>query len=127
MSFYQEVVGLEMVNDARDRGYVFLVDPLLWGDGSRSGPMLEIVDANMFKREAGLVRKFGACLNDISFLVEDVDIAFEELVSKGVELEVEPMDIGPTRVTFVKDPNGVSIELELSIWDEQITAWRKCW
>jgi lactoylglutathione lyase len=56
------------------------------------------------------VRHFGA--DHFGLRVADVDATVAELRRRGVRIEVEPWDFGPTmRIAFVKGPDEVRIEL----------------
>jgi catechol 2,3-dioxygenase-like lactoylglutathione lyase family enzyme len=50
-------------------------------------------------------------VQNIAFLVPNVDQAVAALTGKGVKTIVEPKSIGTVRYAFVEDPNGVRIEL----------------
>ena len=55
-------------------------------------------------------RHFGA--DHFGLRVVDVDATVAELCRRGVQIEVEPWDFGPTmRIAFVKGPDDVRIEL----------------
>ena len=55
-------------------------------------------------------RHFGA--DHFGLRVPDVDATVAELRRRGVRIEVEPWDFGPTlRIAFVKGPDDVRIEL----------------
>jgi glyoxylase I family protein len=43
--------------------------------------------------------------------VEDMDKAVEYLKSKGVEISVPPVSLGPSKRGEIKDPDGIVIEL----------------
>ena len=43
--------------------------------------------------------------------VEDMDKAVEYLKSKGVEISMAPVSLGPSKRAEIKDPDGLSIEL----------------
>jgi lactoylglutathione lyase len=51
-------------------------------------------------------------VDHLAFVVEDVDAAVAELRSLGVEVAMEPFNEGGSRLAFVKDPDGIWIELE---------------
>ena len=57
----------------------------------------------------------GDCLGHLAFIVGDVDSKVEELRKKGVEVTTEPFTFSQAgleeRLAFVKDPDGISIEL----------------
>jgi lactoylglutathione lyase len=50
-------------------------------------------------------------LDHLAFDVEDVDKALAQLKAQGVEVAMEPFDEGEGRLAFVKDPDGIWIEL----------------
>jgi catechol 2,3-dioxygenase-like lactoylglutathione lyase family enzyme len=55
-------------------------------------------------------RHFGA--DHFGLRVLDVDATVAELRRRGVRIEVEPWDFGPTlRIAFVKGPDDVRVEL----------------
>ncbi len=51
-------------------------------------------------------------LAHIALEVDDVDAVYQDLVSKGVQFHVHPMDAGHgIRLAFFRDPDGLEIEL----------------
>jgi len=124
--FYRHHLRMETFYERREHDIIFLADPALIKDKSRSCPALELIGPKCHNdRNSPFLRRFGPYLDHISFLVDDVDAAHAELLSKGVKFDIEPMDFPPNRIAFFRDPNGISIELELGLWDERIEAWRK--
>jgi len=57
----------------------------------------------------------GDHLGHLAFIVGDVDATVEELRKKGVEIVMEPFTFSQAgseeRLAFVKDPDGISVEL----------------
>ena len=53
----------------------------------------------------------GEDLDHLSFDVQDLDATVKELKREGVEVIVEPYAIGGWAEAYVKDPNGIWIEL----------------
>jgi lactoylglutathione lyase len=55
----------------------------------------------------------GDQLDHLAFGVEDIPLSVESLRGKGVEIAKEPYSLGPgsSRIAFIKDPNGIWIEL----------------
>jgi catechol 2,3-dioxygenase-like lactoylglutathione lyase family enzyme len=47
----------------------------------------------------------------IALHVDDVDVAYAELVSKNIPITVEPMNFKEIRICFFKDPDGNLLEL----------------
>ncbi len=56
--------------------------------------------------------KNGDEVDHLAFEVTDVDEAVSELRNEGVEVALEPFNEGNSRLAFVKDPDGIWIELE---------------
>jgi len=50
-------------------------------------------------------------IQNVAFLVPNVDDAVAVLKTKGVKTRIEPRSIGSVRYAFVEDPNGAQIEL----------------
>jgi len=50
-------------------------------------------------------------LDHLAFDVDDVDRALADLKEQGVEVAMQPFDEGEGRLAFVKDPDGIWIEL----------------
>lgn len=111
LRFYTEVLGMRIV-DKRERtppteGEVVTLkspdgDQLLelnwYAEGSRFGPPY----VN------------GEELDHLGFEVDDLDKAVAELAGKDVEVVIRPGEIGGWygwREAFVKDPNGIWVEL----------------
>ncbi len=107
--FYTQVFGMQVTDPRQktpqtDGDVVILKSPagdqlleLNWyAEGSRFGPPY----VN------------GEDLDHIAFDVDDLDAAVAELSGKGVEVVIRPGEIGGGwREAFVKDPNGIWIEL----------------
>ncbi len=53
----------------------------------------------------------GDQLDHIAFSVENMDEFVESMKSRGVEIAKEPYMLGTTRISFIKDPNGIWIEI----------------
>ena len=47
----------------------------------------------------------------VAFDVDDMDVAVEELTSKGVVFEGPPAFMGPNRLVFFRDPDGAPLQL----------------
>ncbi|MDD6310505.1 MAG: VOC family protein [Firmicutes bacterium] len=98
IKFYQEIVGLTIVNEIKGKGphdITFLAN----GEGETC---IEIID----DKEAG----FAVNAISVGFEAADVDAYREELVAKGIPCS--PM-IAPnpfTKFFFTKDPNGLDIQ-----------------
>jgi lactoylglutathione lyase len=115
-SFYNRVFGMRTVYDHRDLGYILVVDPVLEADSSREAPTLEIMGPEAeYEREQAFLAEHGPGLDHLCFVVEDVDAAYRDLLARGVKFPYPPEDSEFNRLAFFKDPNGVDVELMLSI------------
>ena len=111
LRFYTEVLGMRVV-DKRERTpptegeVVTLKSP----DGDQLLELNWYVEGSRF----GLPYVNGEELDHLGFEVDDLDKAVAELASKGVEVVIRPGEIGGWygwREAFVKDPNGIWVEL----------------
>ncbi len=106
--FYTEVLGMEIV-DKREK-----LEPTkgevvtLKSHGSE-----QLLELNHYERDSPFWAPYasGEELDHLAFLVEDVTMAVEELRLRGVDVLVEPYSIGGWTEAYVKDPNGMWIEL----------------
>ncbi len=53
----------------------------------------------------------GDQLDHMAFGVEDLGKFMEEMKSKKVEIAKEPYTLGSSRIAFIKDPNGIWLEM----------------
>jgi lactoylglutathione lyase len=103
--FYTQVLGLKesrrTVLEKADATLVFLVD--------RAGRHPIELTFNHDGRDYELGNQFG----HLAFGVEDLDAARKELGEHGVEFSRGPYQVreGGSRIAFVKDPDGIEIEL----------------
>lgn len=99
VAFYTQVLGLDVIErfpNEDDEDYVFL----------KAGDVkLELMPEKTMGAPEGF--------HHISFEVESVDAAFEELKSSGVKILREPFDagVGGIRLAFFEGPNGVRLQL----------------
>ena len=99
VAFYTQVLGLEVIErfpKEDDEDFVFL----------KAGDVkLELMPKKTMEAPEGF--------HHISFEVESVDAAFEELKSKGVKILREPFDarIEGLRLAFFEGPDGVRLQL----------------
>ena len=108
LRFYTGVLGMDVV-DKRER------TPPTEGEvatlGSPGGSQL--LELNWYEEGSrfGTPYANGEDLDHLAFEVEDLDAAVAELARKGVEVIVRPGEIGGWREAFVRDPNGIWVEL----------------
>ena len=60
---------------------------------------------------AGIVDRLPTGFLHYGFVVPDVDAAHDELTAAGVEFLMEPTTFGDLRIAFLRDPDGVRVEL----------------
>jgi lactoylglutathione lyase len=104
--FYTKVMGLRQVDRGRMKAggiFVQLRDP-------RSRQMLEL---NYYPRGTKYYERFknGSELDHLAFRERDVDTKYEELLTNGATKAIEPFSEDGYRLAFVKDPDGIWIEL----------------
>ena len=106
LGFYTKVMGLKKIHRGRMKAggvFVQLRDP-------RSRQVLEL---NYYPKRAKYYERFknGSELDHLAFWERDVDKRYAELLANGASKAVEPFSEGGYRLAFVKDPDGIWIEL----------------
>jgi len=106
LALYTKVMGLKQTERGRMKAggiYVQMKDP-------RSRQVLEL---NYYPRGAKYYERFrnGSELDHLAFWERDVDRKYEELLANGATKAVEPFSEGGYRLAFVKDPDGIWLEL----------------
>jgi len=101
--FYQEVLGLSVVDRVEIWGKVFT----FVGNDTIS---IEIEQANPNDTQADPSSMTG--LNHFSAVVEDIRSLVEDARRKGADVLMEPFASRPDRLTaFLRDPDGVLIQI----------------
>ncbi len=101
--FYQEVLGLSVVDRVEIWGKVFT----FVGNDTIS---IEIEQANPNDTQADPSSMTG--LNHFSVVVEDIRSLVEDARRKGADVLMEPFASRPDRLTaFLRDPDGVLIQI----------------
>jgi lactoylglutathione lyase len=105
--FYTEVLGMTLVE--RD------TTPPTKGEVAtlRSAGSEQTLELNFYQEESAFWAPYsnGEDLDHLAFRVEDVRAAVEGLRRSGFEVLVEPYSIGEWSEAYVRDPNGIWIEL----------------
>jgi len=106
LRFYKKIMGMrEILRGEMKAGGIFvqLKSP-------RSRQLLEL---NYYPPKARYYERYdsGSELDHLAFWTRDVDKRFKELTSKGVKRALRPFSEGGYRLAFVKDPDGIWIEL----------------
>ena len=111
LRFYTEIVGMEVVDHLESfeptRGKAVTL---------RSPGSSQLLELNWYEEGSrfGTVYMNGEELDHLGFEVEDLEDAVKRLEEEGVEVVVRPGTIGSElgwREAFVKDPDGIWIEL----------------
>ncbi len=106
--FYTEILGMEIVEPLEatppTRGQVTTL---------RSRGSSQSLELNWYEPESrfGPAYSNGEELDHLAFECEDVEATVAELERQGIEVVVRPNTIGDWSEAFVKDPNGIWIEL----------------
>src|SRR5439155_12459307 len=106
----RRLVALKWINDLHAQN--FGVQPQ--GALDISNPQPRIHEAELHATEGsqfGTAYTNGEELDHLGFEVENLQAAVERLEEKGVKVMVRPGTIGGWREAFVKDPDGIWIEL----------------
>jgi len=106
LAFYTKVMRLKKVLRGRMKAggvFVQLKDP-------RSRQVLEL---NYYPPGAKYHERFrsGSELDHLAFWERDVDGKYEQVLANGGAEAIEPFSEGGYRLAFVKDPDGIWIEL----------------
>lgn len=109
--FYTEVLGMEIA-EKRER-----MEPTKGEAVTLKSPdSNQILELNFYESDSPFYAPYenGEDLDHLAFDVENLENVVANLRSKGIEIVVEPYQIGARagwREAFIKDPNGIWIEL----------------
>jgi catechol 2,3-dioxygenase-like lactoylglutathione lyase family enzyme len=120
--FYMEKLGLKplMEYTEDDGGFIFLTDSTF--DPHTNNFMLEIIGPpHLEPRELVLLEKHGACFDHLCFSAEDVHAAWKTLLEKGVQKIADPVYEYGLWMGWLKDPDGIEIEIMSPIPAEILT------
>jgi lactoylglutathione lyase len=107
VKFYKEALGFQVILKGRmkthEGTYVHMRTP--------TGK--QILELNHYPKTSKFYEDYvnGCELDHLGFYVSDVRGQYERLIKLGCEPAVEPFNQGPWVLAFVKDPNGVWLEL----------------
>jgi len=111
IKFYTQILGMKIV-EKRQR-----TEPTKGEVVTLKSPASDqLLELNFYEEESPFYAPYlnGEDLDHIAFDVEDLEGVVSDLKKKGVEVAVEPNQIGWSigwKEAFVKDPNGIWIEL----------------
>ena len=100
VAFYTEALGLKLI---RKSDYPNGQFSLYFIGESETGPMIELTH-NWSDREYTQGDQFG----HLAYAVDNIYATCQKLMDMGITINRPPRD---GRMAFIKDPNGVSIEL----------------
>ena len=111
LKFYTEVLGMVIAEPLEEMAPTKGSAVTLKSPGSE-----QILELNYYEDDSPFNSAYvnGEELDHIAFDVQDLTVAVKELKQKGVEVVVEPYAIGDRigwKEAYVKDPNGIWIEL----------------
>ena len=124
LEFYRDGLGLRVVNDVEEKGerlsrQVELEaahNRLVWLATTEGETLVELLE---YKHPRG--REFSLVCSDvgaphISFLVDDIDEAYEKLMGMGYRPTTEPLSVDETtqpgaKTVYFYDPDGIVVEL----------------
>lgn len=106
LQFYTRVMGMKQILKGRMAAggiYVHLKTP-------RSAQRLEL---NYYPPGKRFYEKYksGCELDHLAFWEKDVDKRYRDLIRRGAKKAIEPFSEDGYRLAFVKDPDGIWIEL----------------
>jgi len=111
LKFYTDVLGMVIVEPLQrtvpTKGSVATL---------KSPDSEQILELNYYEQDSPFNSTYvnGEDLDHIAFDVQDLTATVEQLKQKGIEVVVEPYAIGRSvgwKEAYVKDPNGIWIEL----------------
>ena len=106
--FYAEVMGMEVAEKREKtvptRGEVVTL---------KSPNSDQLLELNYYENGSEFYAPYlnGEELDHLAFDVENLESCVSELRRKGIKIIVEPYKIGGWKEAFIKDPNGIWIEL----------------
>ncbi len=110
IKFYTEVLGMEIAEKRQrtepTKGEVVTL---------KSPNSNQLLELNFYESDSPFYAPYrnGEDLDHLAFTVENLEGAISGLRKKGIEIVVEPYQIGASvgwKEAFIKDPNGIWIE-----------------
>jgi catechol 2,3-dioxygenase-like lactoylglutathione lyase family enzyme len=106
LAYYRDQLGNQVASRWQNKGFFNLAFVGNGGEGT-----VELIGKPYIDYEEEHIAKHGYSINHISFLVEDVDAAFEELKAQGVKVAWEPQQVLSMRQCGFFDEDGLLFEV----------------
>jgi len=106
LRFYTKVLGMKVIHRGTMRHGGVFVHLKKSGSAQR-------LELNYYPRSNRFYEGYrrGTEMDHIGFWTNDVDRTYASLISKGAKKAVAPFSNGRERLAYVKDPDGIWIEL----------------
>ena len=125
LAFYRDLLGFEMVSELNWPAGVELADTITGLESSAarsvmlraSNTSIELFEFSSPTPRPGDPRR-PVCdhgITHIGFEVDDIDAEYERLKAAGMSFNCPPQDLGVSRVTYGRDPDGNVLELWQSV------------
>jgi catechol 2,3-dioxygenase-like lactoylglutathione lyase family enzyme len=125
LAFYRDLLGFEMVSELNWPAGVELADMITGLEGSAarsvmlraSNTSIELFEFSSPAPKPGDPKR-PVCdhgITHIGFEVDDIDAEYERLKAAGMSFHCPPQDLGASRVTYGRDPDGNVLELWQSV------------
>jgi catechol 2,3-dioxygenase-like lactoylglutathione lyase family enzyme len=125
LAFYRDLLGFEMVSELNWPAGVELADTITGLEGSAarsvmlraSNTSIELFEFSSPTPKPGDPKR-PVCdhgITHIGFEVDDIDAEYERLKAAGMSFHCPPQDLGASRVTYGRDPDGNVLELWQSL------------
>ena len=125
LAFYRDLLGFEMVSELNWPAGVELADTITGLEGSAarsvmlraSNSSIELFEFSSPAPKPGDPKR-PVCDHGITHIgleVDDIDAEYERLKAAGMSFHCPPQDLGASRVTYGRDPDGNVLELWQSV------------